>query len=280
MGGKHRPGTPRDRALGAELRELRERSGKSLAEVAGAIRWNVSTLSRLERGQRHISPEAIQGLAAIYELSAQRRDALVARASEPVALGWWDRPPAGLTNSLGALASYEHEATKLTDWSPGVVPGLLQTKEYSIAIMRDWGVSDNDLNPRLGARMQRQELLLRREVDYTAFVGVAALGNRICGPDEFVRQLRHLVRMSGRDGVTLRIVDAPTSFALGSWYLMDFEHTGPVVHLEHLRSATFLFDKETSAYVEAGARLDKIALSEQQSRDRIESVIEKMIMGS
>jgi hypothetical protein len=47
MGGKHRPGTPQDRALGAELRVLREQSGKSLAEVAGAIQWNVSTLSRL-----------------------------------------------------------------------------------------------------------------------------------------------------------------------------------------------------------------------------------------
>ncbi|HEU5472844.1 MAG TPA: helix-turn-helix transcriptional regulator [Actinophytocola sp.] len=280
MGGKHRPGTPRDRALGAELRVLREQAGKSLADVAGAIHWNVSTLSRLERGQRHISPEAIQGLAVIYELSSQRRDALLARAREPVALGWWDRPPAGLTNSLGALASYEHEATRLTDWSPGVVPGLLQTKEYSIAIMRDWGVADNDVNPRLGARMQRQELLARREVDYTAFVGVAALCNRLCGTDEFVRQLRHLIRVSTREGVTVRIVDAPTSFTLGSWYLMDFEHTGPVVHLEHLRSATFLFDKETAAYVAARSRLDRIALGEQESRDKIESLVERLIMGS
>ncbi|HET9140424.1 helix-turn-helix transcriptional regulator [Actinophytocola sp.] len=280
MGGKHRPGTPRDRALGAELRVLREQSGKSLAEVAGAIHWNVSTLSRLERGQRHISPEAIKGLAVIYDLPPQRRDALLARASEPVALGWWDRPPAGLTNSLGALASYEHEAVRLTDWSPGVVPGLLQTKEYSIAIMRDWGVSDNDLNPRLGARMQRQELLNRREVDYTAFIGAAALDNRMCGVDDFIRQLRHLARVSVRDGVTVRIVDAPTSFALSSWYLMDFRHTGPVVHLEHLRSATFLFDKETNAYVTARAKLDKIALSEPESRDRIEGLIERLIMGS
>jgi transcriptional regulator with XRE-family HTH domain len=280
MGGKHRPGTPRDRALGAELRAIREEARKSLSEVADAIHWNVSTLSRLERGQRHISPEAVMSLAVIYRLPDERRDDLVAKAKEPPALGWWDRPPAGLTNSLGALASYEHEAVRLTDWSPGVIPGLLQTKEYSVAIMRDWGVADNDINPRLGARMQRQELLNRREVDYTAFIGIAALCNRLGGADDFLRQLRHLLRMSARDGVTIRIVDAPTSFSLGSWYLMHFRDTDPVVHLEHLRSSTFLFDKETAAYLAASEKLDRLAQSEEQSRATIEARIERLIVGS
>jgi transcriptional regulator with XRE-family HTH domain len=280
VGGKHRPGTPRDRALGAQLRAHREQTGKSLAEVADQIRWNVSTLSRLERGQRHVSPDAVRNLAKVYALPDDRREDLVARASEPVALGWWDRPPAGVTSSLGALASYEHEAVRLTDWSPGVIPGLLQTKEYSIAVMRDWGVPEGDLNARLGARLQRQELLSRREIDYTAFIGIAALDNRLCSPDDFVRQLRHLVRMSNRDGITVRVVDQPTSFALGSWYLLHFAETGSVVHLEHLRSATFLFDKETDAYVEASARLDAIAQCSDKSRDTIEQLIERHIMGS
>ncbi|HEV2779663.1 MAG TPA: helix-turn-helix transcriptional regulator [Actinophytocola sp.] len=280
MGGKHRPGTPRDRALGAELRALREQAGKSLSEVASAIRWNVSTLSRLERGQRHISPDAVHSLAAVYALPDERRDELMARAGEPVALGWWDRPPAGVTSSLGALASYEHEAVRLVDWSPGIIPGLLQTKEYSIAVMRDWGVPEGDINARLGARLQRQELLNQREIDYTAFIGVAALDNRLCGSDDFVRQLRHLIRMSHRDGITVRVVTAPTSFALGSWYLLHFADTGCVVHLEHLRSATFLFDRETDAYVEAVTRLDAIALSIVDTRDTIEAMIEKHIVGS
>ncbi|MFL6141962.1 MAG: helix-turn-helix domain-containing protein [Labedaea sp.] len=280
MGGKHRPGTPRDRALGAELRAIREQTGKSLAEVAGAIQWNVSTLSRLERGQRHVSADAVRNLSAVYQLPDERRDALVVRAEEPVALGWWDRPPAGLTHSLGALASYEHEAVHLTDWSPGVIPGLLQTKEYSIAVMRDWGVPETDVNPRLGARLQRQELLNQRGIEYDAFLGPTALRNRLCSSDEFVRQLRHLVRMSKRDGVTVRVMAAPTSFALTSWYLMTFEHIGPVVHLEHLRSATFLFDKETEPYLEARTRLDKAALSEQDTQDTIEELIERLIVGS
>jgi hypothetical protein len=222
----------------------------------------------------------VRSLARVYDLPDERRDELLSRASAPVALGWWDRPPAGVTSSLGALASYEHEAVRLTDWSPGVIPGLLQTKEYSIAVMQDWGVPAGDVNARIGARIQRQELLNRRQVDYTAYIGLAALDNRLCGPDDFVRQLRHLVRMSQRDGVTVRVVEKPTSYALSSWYLLHFADTGSVVHLEHLRSATFLFDKETDAYVDASTRLDRIALCASESRATIEELIERHIVGS
>jgi len=280
LGGKHRPGTPRDRALGAELRTIRERTGKSLAEVAAAIEWNVSTLSRLERGQRHISPEAVTSLATVYQLSDERREELVARANKAVTLGWWDRPPAGLTHSVGALASYEHEAARLVDWSPGVIPGLLQTKEYAIAVMHDWGVPETDVNPRLGARLRRQELLNRGRVEYLAYIGSSALRNQLCGPDDFARQLRHLLRLSRRDGVTVRVVDAPTSFALGSWYLMNFEHTGSVVHIEHLSSSTFLFDDETRPYAAAQARLAGLALSVEATQATIEAAIERLITGS
>lgn len=280
MGGKHRPGTPRDRALGAELRAIREQSQKSLADVAGAIRWNVSTLSRLERGQRHVSPEAVMGLAVVYKLSPDRRDELVARAREPVALGWWDRPPAGVPSDLGALASYEYEAVRTIDWSPGVIPGLLQTPDYAVTIMRDWGVPAGDVQPRLRARRQRQEMLNRRDVDYSAYIGSAALCNQLGGPDEFVRQLRYVVRMSNQDGVTVRLVEKATSFTVCGWYLMQFETTGSVVLLEHLGSSTFLFDEEAAPYLAAQAKLDSLALSEEETRDTIESLIERNILGS
>ncbi|HEY3752438.1 MAG TPA: helix-turn-helix transcriptional regulator [Pseudonocardiaceae bacterium] len=280
MGGKHRPGTPRDRAIGAELRAIREQAGMSLSEVAGAIQWNISTLSRLERGLRHISPEAVMGLAVVYNLPADRRDELVSRAKEPVALGWWDRPPPGVPGDLGALASYEAEAIRMIDWSPGLLPGLLQTSTFARAVMRDWGVSDHDVEPRLRARVQRQELLGKRDVDYQAFIGMAALTNQLCDASGFVDQLRHVHRLSHRQGLTIRLVDLPTSFSTASWYLMNFEKAGPVVVLEHLGSSTFLFDEETDPYTTARVKLDGIALSVRATRDRIDALIEQYVLGS
>ncbi|HEX4700964.1 MAG TPA: helix-turn-helix transcriptional regulator [Pseudonocardiaceae bacterium] len=280
MSGKHRPGTPKDRALGAELRAIREQAGKSLTYVCKAIQWNPSTLSRLERGQRHISPEAVMGLAVVYRLPTDRRDELIARAKEPTALGWWDRPPPGVTSDLGALASYEAEAFRMIDWSPCLLPGLLQTPAYAEAIMHDWGVPEQDVEPRLRARRQRQQLLDRRDVDYHAFIGPAALTSYVCDQLGFVEQLQHVRKLSRRQGICIRLVEAPTSFSVGSWYLMNFEHAGSVVVLEHLGSSTFLFDKETVPYTAARAKLARIALSEQATRDKIDALIEQYTLGS
>jgi len=280
MGGKHRPGTPRDRALGAELRAIRQASGKSLHEVAKVIQWNVSTLSRLERGQRHISPEAVMGLAMVFDLPAERRDELVAWASKPVALGWWDRPLPGVPGDLGALASYEHEAIRMTEWCPGIIPGLLQVPEYSGTTMRGTGVPESEVNPRIGARRQRQQLLDRRDVDYLALIGTAALTNRFCAPSVFAKQLLHLLAQSRREGVMVRIVEAPTPYIFTSWYLMNFEQAGPVVMLEHLGSSTFLFDEETDPYTDARKQLRDMALSERATQDKLKELIERSVVGS
>lgn len=280
MGGKHRPGTPRDRALGAELRAIRQTVGKSLHEVAKVIQWNVSTLSRLERGQRHISPEAVMGLAMVYELPAERRDELVAWASKPVALGWWDRPLPGVPGDLGALASYEHEAVRMTEWCPGIIPGLLQVPEYTAAVMRGGGAAEEEVNPRIGARLKRQELLTRRGVDYLALIGSGALANRLCAPSIFAKQLHHLLALTRRDDVTVRVVEAPTPYIFTSWYLMNFEQAGPVVMLEHLGSSTFLFDEETDPYTYARKQLRDMALSERATQDKLKELIERSDLGS
>ncbi|GLZ39017.1 helix-turn-helix transcriptional regulator [Actinokineospora sp. NBRC 105648] len=279
MGGNHKPGTPRDRALGAELRAIRENAGMSLAQTCEEIQWNPSHLSRLERGQRHISPESVMGLAMIYQVPADRRTELVARAKEVSTLGWWDRPPAGVPTELGALAAYEHEAIRMTDWSPSIIPGLLQTPAYAEALMREWGVPEKDLNARLGARRQRQGLLDRRQVDYTALIGDFALRNQLCEPEAFATQLRHVATLARRDGISIRLVEQPTALAMFGWYLMDFDQVGSAVLVEHHESSTFLFDEETTQYLRARRALTALALSERATQDRLQTEIERVLIG-
>jgi transcriptional regulator with XRE-family HTH domain len=279
MGGKHRPGTPKDRALGAELRAIREQAGKSLGNVARAIQWNPSTLSRLERGQRHVSPESVMGLSVVYNLPIERRDELVARAKEASALGWWDRPSPGVPSDMGALASYEAEAIRMTDWCPGLLPGLLQTPNFARAIMHEYDVPEHEVEPRIRARCQRQQLLEQRDVDYYAFVGMAALTNDLGDKSGFVEQLTHVYRMSRRRGICIRLVEASTAFGAVSWYMRNFDKAGPVVILEHVGSSTYLFDEETDPYIKARVKLDRIALSAQATRDRIDMLIEQYNLG-
>ena len=53
------------------LRELREQSGKSRAEVAAALGVAVRTLAHYENGTRWLKPEQILALSRIFDDSAE-----------------------------------------------------------------------------------------------------------------------------------------------------------------------------------------------------------------
>ncbi|WP_258907456.1 helix-turn-helix transcriptional regulator [Actinokineospora sp. UTMC 2448] len=275
MTDRHKLGTPRDRALGAELRSIREQAGMSLTRVCSQLHWNVSTLSRLERGMRHVSPEAVMGLAVIYGLPPDRRKQLLRWAKTSPSSGWWDSGPMGMPGELGAMTSYEEDSKRMTKWAPGLLPGLLQTSEYAAAVMRDYGHGEEKVQALVDARLHRQALLDRRGVDYTAIIGINALRNMLSSRKDFVEQLWHVRCLSKRDGISIRLVERPTMHAMSAWYLLDFDRFGSMVHLEHLRSATFLFDEEAKPYQEVKRRLLEIALPPAETTTRLE-VITKM----
>ncbi|RLK61707.1 helix-turn-helix domain-containing protein [Actinokineospora cianjurensis] len=277
--GTHKPASPKDRALGAELRKLRNAAGLSLAAVCEVIDWKESTLSRVERGQRSLSPETVMALALIYKIPHEQRERLIAWSKETPSVGWWDRPPAGVPRELGALAAYESEAIRSTDWSPTIIPGLLQTPTYAKATLRGWEIAEREIAPRLAAREHRQDLLSRGNFEYTALIGVAALRNCLCGQAAFAEQLSHLLRVSRRDNITLRIVEEPTVLMVSGWYLMDFDYVGSALLIEHYDSSTFLFDHEVKPYTEAKRWLIKHALSAEESKDRLKSEIDRLPLG-
>ena len=53
------------------LRDLREQSGKSRAEVAAALGVAVRTLAHYENGTRWLKPEQILALSRIFDESAE-----------------------------------------------------------------------------------------------------------------------------------------------------------------------------------------------------------------
>ncbi|OKI32551.1 hypothetical protein A6A25_25865 [Saccharothrix sp. CB00851] len=51
-----------------------------------------------------------------------------------------------MTQESVTLADYEDSARKITDWSPLLVPGLLQTPEYAGSFMLDDGVTPSEMD--------------------------------------------------------------------------------------------------------------------------------------
>ncbi|WP_433273955.1 helix-turn-helix domain-containing protein [Actinosynnema sp. CS-041913] len=267
---------PKAKGLGGELRVLRKTAKVTLEQAAASIGLSKQVLSRLETGQRNIAPDEVAGLLGLYGVSGPRREQLLTMARTLNDPGWWELNAPGMTQESATLADYEDRAKRITDWSPLLVPGLLQTPDYARAFMLDDGVTPTEVEARLAARMRRQERLDRDDVHYTALIGEPAL----IGNDEIHReQLAALASAAERPNVTVRVVPTqsmPRLGRVGAFMILDVP-PAVVVHVEMARSGAFLDDEAfTTPYLRRAGRLSEVALSATLSLRRLVGLRDEM----
>lgn len=276
MGGERKVPRARDRVIGARLKAIRnERTKLSLEAAAALAQWSPATHSRIENGKRTITTEDVATLATIYKLTAAERNELVQEAKAGDSAGWWDRPLPGVPTEVGTLASFEADAVSLTDWSVNLVPGLLQTYDYAVGVMRSGGVNVGDIEMRWMARLRRQQIL--GKLDYTAFIGGAALRTPFGGAEALRDQLQHLIEARNR-GIRVRILPEhqPHVLITHSWLLMEFANTSPVVYVEARFGSLYLHDEVAQTYMSLLTMLDEAALSASASLDLMRKTLEEM----
>jgi Domain of unknown function (DUF5753)/Helix-turn-helix domain len=272
---KRQPPRPRDRIIGARLRAIRkERTNLSLEAAAKILGWGLATMSRIENGQRHISTEDIAVILAVYRIPSAEREDVIAEAKAENSSGWWDRPLPGVPSEVGTLASYAADANSLTDWAVTVVPGLLQTEDYAMAIMLSEDVSPDIAELRWVARRRRQKIL--GTVDYAAYISETALRTPFGGPGGHSKQIRHLLDARER-GIPVRVVPEhlPVGLITHSWLYMTFPHATPVVNVEVAEGGVYLHDDQAEPYAKVLTKLDHIALPTQESQTRLRAILKE-----
>jgi hypothetical protein len=272
---KRQPPKPRDRIIGARLRAIRrERTDLSLEAAAKLLEWGLATMSRIENGQRHISTEEVAIILTKYGVPSAVREEIIEEARAENASGWWDRPLPGVPTEMGTLASYEADATSLTDWAVTLVPGLLQIEDYAMALMlsQDWPADVAEL--RWVARRRRQKIL--GTLDYAAYISETALRTPF-GDEGQRKQLRHLLGARER-GIPVRVVPEhlPVGLISHSWHYMTFPHTSPVVNVEVYEGGVYLHDDQVEPYSRALTKLDHIALSTTESQTRLKEILKEV----
>ncbi|MER7009869.1 helix-turn-helix transcriptional regulator [Saccharopolyspora sp. NPDC000359] len=271
---------PRAYVLGAELRDAREKTGLGLRKLAAQLDVSHSVVVRWERGERVPSTESVAAVCAVLGLTTASRERLMQLArdavSEPantVSVG-----PAGEADQLAALLEFERIATAITDVSPIVVPGLLQTAEYARAIMST-GMPNGETDKLVMMRLGRREVITRKKlpIRFTAIMLEAALNQSIGGSDVMQEQLQFLLEMGERDNVDIRVIPQSAGWTpahAGPFVLLEFAKAAPVVHLEHHRSSAFLRDEgDVSAFVTAREDIERVAMSPAASAELITDVI-------
>src|SRR2546430_15909167 len=154
------PGNPhtsvRSGTVAAELRNRRERRGLSCAEVARMLGVSASKISRIETGNSGLQVDDVAALLGFYQVPEAKRQELLDLLRRGDQKGWWERQ-AGLPHLWRALIDFENKATRIQSYQSMVIPGMLQTSEYSEALLKaiDDTLSDAELGNLVAARTGR-----------------------------------------------------------------------------------------------------------------------------
>lgn len=257
------------RSLGAELRAIRKERKLSSTKVAASLGWQQSKISKIENGKQGITPTDVASLLAVYGVTGYERDRLVEAAEGVDKPGLWEKQD-GMSQDSRTLIRLEPQATEIVNLEPLVIPGLLQTPDYIRALMSAFGVSADDMEVRVAARMGRQALITRRNPPNLEFIiDESALRRKLLPTQALARQLRHIVETAERPNVTVRVL--PLSLGGhrgldGSFMLLDLPKGKSTVHVEHKISTFFLEEKhEVDFYREEFDKLRETALDHDES---------------
>ncbi len=269
------------RQLGAELRRLRERAVRTVADVATGLGWSESKLSRIETANSGIRAADLERLLEVYGVVPEERSRLVALAERSRQRAWWEAYGDVLPDAYETYIGFEAEATAIYTYEAQVVPGLLQTDEYASAIMQAFLAHDwpEVISQRVAVRMARQAVLTRDPPPKLwAILDEAVLRRQIGGPDVMRRQLLRLVEMSERQIVTLQVLpfSAGAHRALdGSFIVLEFDGGSdqPLVYSEGMTGGVFRSKTEDlRSYWMSFEALRNAALSSEKSVELIAAI--------
>jgi hypothetical protein len=156
------------------------------------------------------------------------------------------------------FVGFEAEARQILTYEPSIIPGLLQTEEYTRAILRAAYIEGADFDEAVKLRATRQELLSRAEppVKYTAIIDEAALRRPAGGRRrrEVMRgQLERLLELSERSNVAIRVLPFDNGLhpgMNGAFTLIELPHPDDpdIVYVEAGTVGVLLSDHEAVRY--------------------------------
>ncbi|MFH9618861.1 Scr1 family TA system antitoxin-like transcriptional regulator [Streptomyces pratensis] len=283
MAGRAAP-TARRIRLGAELRKLRERAGLTTTQAADLLGTSAGQLSNMEVARFGVSADRVRVAAHTYSCTDQALIEALVDMTGDRKRGWWEEYREILPPKLLDLAEIEHHGTALRAAHSMHIPGLLQTVDHARSIYQQAvpEISPPEIEHRVSYRVKRQVVLYRDgAAPYRAVIHEAALRMRFGGPGIARAQLRHLLDVSERSHVTIRVIPFSATNYPGSGQSVYYVQ-GPVpaldtAQLDQSHGPVFIdSEAQLGQYRLLLKRLDAAALPTQPSRDLIHSVAQEL----
>jgi hypothetical protein len=226
----------------------------------------------------------VSAFLAVCRVTGAERDRLLDLCQEQRTPGWLQQHGSRLPQQLVTLIDHENKAVTIEDFQAIVVPGLLQTGDYARAVIsRIATVPGPEIDDRVAARLARQILFSReRPARFTFYLHEFVLRLPVGDPAVMSEQLHHLLRMSVRPYLSLRVVPATLGAhagSAGSFKLMEFAEFKPVAYMESETTSLFLEKpEEIAAYRRVLGSLAETALDEEESRKLIATLATELYL--
>ncbi len=267
--------------LGTQLRRLRESRGISAQAAARSIRGSESKISRIELGRNAIREIDVLDLLTFYGVGAVEREQLLNLAEQANRPGWWHRYNDILPDWFQSYVGMEEAATSIRVYEPQFIPGLLQTPQYTAAVLTFCDIPISEAERHVILRKERQRRFTEGRLRLWAILEENAL-RRPLGSKEILRdQLRYLLSLSSKQNLTLQIIPAgmgghavPSGFTILRFSAADLPD---VAYLEHLTSALY-FDKKSDVdrYLLAMERLSVVSAKPSETPHILTTIINQL----
>lgn len=270
--------TIRRRELGTLLRSFRTRRSWTVDYIAEQLQVSPSKISRLENGLRGVSAADIGRLCDLYDVRGEERKHLTELARESRQRARWQ--PLGLPYST--YIGLEADATSISDYGLGIMPGLLQTPDYARAVVRaavpKW-VPDV-VKQRVEGRMLRQQILFSEHPPRFEAVVDESVLHRVVGSRAVMRaQLQRLLDLAELSAVTLQVIPySAGALPAGNnkFIILKFASADvrDVVFIEGLTGDLYLDEPgDVETYSTAFRTLVELAKSPKETREVIAAMI-------
>lgn len=206
---------PRRERLATSLKRLRRAASLSQTDMARRTGWVQPKVSRLETGAQLPNEDDIRTWAAHTYASAEQIEALL----DMLSAAHVEYTPTADLLKRGALArrqahigAMEAAASRIGEYQPAFIPGLVQIPAYSRALLdlpgsaRSRGASDEELDQIIAGRARRKELLREPGRRWQFVIGEPALWSAPGGLDVQEAQLDHLAAVGELPGIELGVV--------------------------------------------------------------------------
>lgn len=222
--------------LSAEVRRARVLAGLTQKRVAEEMEWTAGKVIRIEMGQSGVSKPDLLALLSLYDVTDPiRTGQLVSLAAGSRQR---QRQPGGSYRNLfspafGLYLGYERIADRILQFTPCLLPDLLQTAQYarSFTPVGEPYPPPDRVRARLEALRFRQEILDRTDPPRAHFlIPETALRRwpeqRDGHPDLRQEQLQRLRHLAARPTIQIQTIPLTYTahFGMGSsWSILEFD---------------------------------------------------------